>query len=67
MKIQQVNNVRIPRQLKNLKQLSKNVEKTNTPENFTEPAFPIVISKEEMKNYTKQVMEKVADWKKIFG
>lgn len=67
MKVQQVNNIRIPRKLRNLKRLSQNIEKTNITENFTEPAFPIVISKEEMKTYTKQVLEKVADWKKIFG
>ena len=36
----------------------------NKLDDFSEP---IVISKEEMKDYAKQVAKKIASWKKIFG
>lgn len=77
MKIQQVNNIQILKKLKNskhiadtklaIKHIPRNIETTDITENMTKSAFPIVISEEQLKNYSKQILEEIANWKKIFG
>ena len=63
MKIQQINpNIRTLKDLKNFKRLT-HTKNTSVSDNFAEPIF---ISQKEMQDYTKQILERVSHWKKIF-